>query len=355
VVKTGRAIRVMVVDDSALVREMISAILLSEPGISVVGEAVNGKEAIARALVLKPDLITMDIEMPVMGGLEAIERIMSEQPLPILVITSLTGVRTAFAAVSKGALDVIEKPDIDLKGSRNLIKKVRLLAGVDIMAHLASKRVRPGGISGTDSSRTAVPDTRQPPVSGGGRVVAIASSTGGPQAIQAILSRLPADFPAPVVIAQHIAEGFTRGMAEWLGGSTRLKVREAVNGDSVEPGCVHINPAENSMRITRQGTIMLGERENRRTYHPSCDTLLCSVAESYRERAVGLILSGMGDDGVEGMAAIRKGGGNTLAQDERSSVVYGMNRLAVERGCIDRVMPLCDIVNELLRLVGGKG
>lgn len=346
-------IRVLVVDDSALVREMISAILVSEPGISIAGEAANGAEAVAKAASLRPDLITMDIEMPVMGGLEAIERIMAGHPAPILVITSLTGVRTAFAAVSKGALDVIEKPDIELKGRQSLIKKVKLLSRVDMAAHMASKRMRLGASPAGDAMDRSFPDAKHASVAGG-RVMAIASSTGGPQAIQAILSRLPADFPAPVVIAQHIAKGFTRGMAEWLESSTRLKVREAGNGDTIAAGYVHINPAEFSMRITRQGTIVLGEPESRGGYCPCCDTLLRSVAESFRERAFGLILSGMGDDGCEGMSAIKNAGGTTLAQDEHSSVIYGMNRLAVERGCIDRVVPLADIPAEVMRLAGVK-
>ncbi|NVN93322.1 MAG: chemotaxis-specific protein-glutamate methyltransferase CheB [Desulfuromonadales bacterium] len=349
-----RDIRVMVVDDSASVREMISAILLSEPGINVVGTAANGKEAVAGASSLRPDLITMDIEMPVMGGLEAIERIMAEHPVPILVITSLTGVRTAFAAVSKGALDVIEKPEIDLTGRRSLIRKVRILARVDMAAHMASKGVRTGAASPVVGMRRSPPETGRASVPGL-RVVAIASSTGGPQAIQAILAHLPANFPAPVVIAQHIAEGFTRGMAEWLGSSTRLRVREAVHGDTLMPGFVFINPAEFSMRITHQGKVVLEKAEQRRGYHPSCDTLLRSVADSCRERSLGLILSGMGDDGVEGITAISSAGGATLAQDEQSSVIYGMNRLAVERGRVDRVIPLCDIPAELMRLVGGKG
>lgn len=344
--KTEKIIRVLLVDDSGLVRDMIRDILESESGIVVVGEASNGLEAIAKVASLKPDIVTMDIEMPVMGGLEAIERIIAEHPVPILVVTALTGVRTAFAAVAKGALDVIEKPDISMENVRNLIKKIRLLARVDVALHLQTMR----GQSGIGAAKKVA---IQKDVSKG-KIIAIASSTGGPQAIHKILSHLPVQFPAPVVITQHIAEGFTQGMVDWLNMGTPLTVRVACNGDILAAGHVYVNPAEHSMRITEQGMIVLGERETSQVYHPSCNTLLSSVSAAYRERTVGLILSGMGDDGVSGMQAIRKAGGTTLAQDAASSVIYGMNRIAVDAGCIDRVLALADIPDELMHRAGGR-
>lgn len=345
-IKPENIIRVLLVDDSELVREMIRDILESDSGIVIVGEASNGIEAIAKVASLKPDIVTMDIEMPVMGGLEAIERIIAEHPVPILVVTALTGVRTAFAAVSKGALDVIEKPDISQENMRNLIKKIRLLARVNVSAHLQSMR-----------GQSAVVGAKKTAVQSGvtkSRVVAIASSTGGPQAIHTILSHLPASFPAPIVITQHIAEGFTQGMVDWLNMGTPLAVQVACNGDILAAGNVYVNPAEHSMRITEQGMIILGARETHHVYHPSCNTLLSSVSAAYRERTIGLILSGMGDDGVSGMQAIRTAGGTTLAQDASSSVIYGMNRIAVERGCIDKVVALAEIPDELLHRAGGR-
>ena len=338
-------IRVLVVDDSAMVRDMIRAILESEPDMEVVGEAADGAEAVSLAAELKPDIVTMDIEMPVMGGLQAIETIIAAHPVPILAVTALTGVRTAFAAVSKGALDVIEKPDISPQNMQKLIQKIRLLSRVDVAAHLTAMGRRKGGLAGSP----VVPALRVT----GRRTVAIAASTGGPQAICNILSRLPAGFPAPILVAQHIAEGFTRGMVEWLNTATPLTVKVAANGELLAPGCVYVNPAEHSMRITRQGMIALGDIDTRLPYRPSCDTLLDSVASVYGPRAVGLILSGMGNDGVIGMQSIKKGGGATLAQDAKSSVIYGMNRLAVEAGCIDRLLPLADIPPELLVRAGG--
>jgi two-component system chemotaxis response regulator CheB len=342
-----KIIRVLVVDDSGLVRDLLRATLESAPGIAVVGEAKNGREAIAKVSALKPDVVTMDIEMPVMGGLEAIERIIAEHPVPILVITALTGVRTAFAAVSKGAMDVIEKPDISHEKESDLIRKIRLLANVDMRNHLKIlvKEARTAGAAGMAISRAPSPV----------KVVAIAASTGGPQAIHHILAQLPADFPAPIVITQHIAEGFTQGLVDWLDMGTPLKVRVAGHGDRLAAGQVYINPAERSMRITGQGVILIADPEARQLYHPSCDTLLSSVATAYRNGVVALIMSGMGDDGVAGMQSVQAAGGVTLAQDEKSSVVYGMNRLAVERGNIQKIVPLVDIPAEFLtRVCGAK-
>ncbi|MDD2309641.1 MAG: chemotaxis-specific protein-glutamate methyltransferase CheB [Desulfuromonadaceae bacterium] len=344
--KPESIIRVLLVDDSTLVREMIRAILESEPGIVVAGEASDGVEAIAKVASLKPDIVTMDIEMPVMGGLEAIERIIASHPVPILVVTALTGVRTAFAAISKGALDVIEKPDISPENVRTLVKKIRYLARVDVSAHLRATRSRSAHVVATDAGMQHC--------SAETGIIAIAASTGGPQSIYAVLSALPASFPVPIVITQHIAEGFTGGMVEWLNGGTPLAVVMAGNGVRLAPGHVYVNPAEHSMRITPQGMILLGARDAAQIYNPSCNTLLSSVAAAYRNRAVGLIMSGMGDDGAVGMEAIKVAGGVTLAQDAASSVVFGMNRVAVERGSIDRVVALADIPVELMRRVGGS-
>jgi two-component system chemotaxis response regulator CheB len=340
-----RVIRVLVVDDCEPIREMIRVILTSEPDITVVGEAADGADAVAKASLLKPDIVTMDIEMPVMGGLEAIKKIMAQNPLPILVVTSLTDVRTAFDAVSNGALDVIGKPDMSPESAQDLVKRVRRLSRVDIPKHLS--------VMGRQLHKNA--ESEKSPLSPvtKGSIIAIAASTGGPQAINSILSQLPATFPVPIIIAQHIAEGFTKGMADWLNSGTPLKVAVASNGDILKAGNVYLNPAEHSMRIIESGIILLGDRDRQQIYNPSCDIPLVSVASAYRERSVGLILSGMGDDGAKGIQAIKKSGGVALAQDEKSSVVYGMNRCAVELGCIDKILPLDDIPAELMLRVGG--
>lgn len=338
-------IRVLVVDDSSFIRELFRSFLLSEPDIQIVGEASNGKEAIEKVIELKPDLVTMDIEMPVVGGLEAIQQIMTIHPVPILVITALTGVKTAFAAVSKGALDVIEKPDISGESTGRLIEKIRKLARVNIHAHLASQ--------GRRTASSGVTPLCMPPQQTGylDGVVALAASTGGPQAISTILSGLPADFMLPVLISMHIAEGFTQGMVDWLSTVCRLKVKTAADNDRLAPGTVHVNPAEHSVTLAGN-TILLGGHPANSIYHPSCDTMLNSVAASFGTNSIGCILSGMGVDGVEGIKAIKAAGGVTLAQDEASSVIYGMNREAVVKGYINQVLPVSEIAPAIKRLTG---
>lgn len=341
----GDRIKVLVVDDSSLAREMIRAILARERDIQVVGEAADGLQAVSMAAKLAPDLITMDIEMPVLGGFEAIERIMAQRPVPILVVTALTGVRTAFNAISKGALDVIEKPDISRGNAALLVEKIRLLARVDVKAKLAAAAAHQR-LPLSDKSQGS-PATRR------AEIVAIAASTGGPQAIRLILAALPASFPLPIVIAQHNVDGFAQGMVDWLAGETPLKVELAAHRGTVAAGRVYINPTEFSMYVGPDGDILLGDKPPGQNYSPSCNTLLSSVAAAYRERAIGVILSGMGDDGVAGIQAIRSMGGSTIAQDAASSVVYGMNQAAVQSGWIDQVLPLDEIAPELIRRAAG--
>ena len=345
--RKGGKIRVLIVDDSRLVRELIGAILAEDQDIEVVGEAVDGCQGVEKALLLKPDLITMDIEMPVMGGLEAIERIITARPTPILVVTAQTGVRVAFNAIAKGALEVIEKPDISLDNAARLLQRIRLLARVDVITHLRVMSGQPRRAAEA-VARESPPEAR----GNGAGIIAIAASTGGPQAINTILGALPAHFPLPIVVAQHIADGFTRGMVDWLGAGTRLKVLLARSGDVLAPGVVHVNPGENSMYLVKGGRIILGDKDPIRRFSPSCDTLLGAVAELYRDRAVGVILSGMGSDGVMGIRAIKGMGGRTIAQDEASSVVYGMNQEAVKSGSVDRILPLAEIPRALMKLAG---
>ncbi len=334
-------IRVLVVDDSLSTRRKIIATLTADPAITVVGEATNGAEALSLVGSLKPDVVTMDLEMPIMGGIEAIEKIMLKSPVPILVVTSQAGVRTAFTAVSKGALDVFEKSYVDAGRAAALIRKVKTLSRISVDAVPKAVGLR----IGKSASLAAVPRGEHAPK----HIVAIAASTGGPQALSAILAQLPASFPAPIVISQHIIEGFSQGMADWLDTGSALKVTLAATGTALAPGYAYLCPSEASLKITRQMDIRLVPAVPDQVYHPSCNTMLSSVAEVYGSEALGLILSGMGDDGVAGMKAIKMAGGCTLAQDEQSSVVYGMNGVAVKQGVIDMVLPLAEIPAELLR------
>lgn len=344
-------IRVLVVDDSLSARKAITSILASDPRIVIAGEAVNGLEALTLVASLQPDVVTMDLEMPVMGGLEAIDRIMAEHPVPILVVTSATGVRTAFDAMTRGAMDVVVKPGADAASRAELAKRVKLLAQMNLNTH-PSVKVVPAGPGAVRAQRDGAGGRDRPAP----EIVAIAASTGGPQAIQAILSQLPGTFPLPIVVAQHMALGFTKGMADWLDGGTALHVAEARHGDRLSPGIVYLNPAEASMTVTPQHILHLEAPPPSQIHHPSCDFLLKAVAKAFGGRAMAAILSGMGNDGAAGMRAIKAAGGLTLAQDAESSVVFGMNRAAVEAGCIDKVLSLNDLPGELVRQAGsGRG
>ncbi|WP_027360192.1 chemotaxis-specific protein-glutamate methyltransferase CheB [Desulforegula conservatrix] len=346
--RSGKIIRVLIVDDSQLARKILIDILSSDPDLRVIGEAKDGLEAVDKANSLKPDIVTMDIDMPVLNGLEAIERIMGQCPMPILAVTALSGVRMAFKAVTKGALDILDKSDITLDDGATLIRKIKILAGVDVAVHHISM-LKKGKIKTPEPAKIM---TLQKQDSQFRSIVAIAASTGGPQAISAILSQLPASFPTPIVIAQHVAAGFTEGITEWLNTCTALTVMPAIDGDRIMPGHVYLNPSEFSMRINSQGLICLSKETSNQMYHPSCDTLLCSVAEAFGKNSVGVILSGMGSDGVSGINSIKTVGGATLAQDEQSSVVFGMNGIAIKQGAVENVLSLNEIPGVLIRLVG---
>lgn len=345
-----KPIRVLVADDSALVRALLRDLLESEPGISVVGEASNGREAVELARSLRPDIVTMDLEMPVMNGLQAIEEIMCSKAVPILVVSGAADAQLALEAVGRGALEVVGKPDCSPQQAQEFIAKVRMLAGVAVITRLRPlpRRELP---SDPLLSQTLQPLTlKAMPWPLAGRVFAIASSTGGPQALASILGGLPAGFPSPVLIAQHIADGFAQGMADWLASLCALPVRLAKSGEQIEPGVVYISPSEQHCVIGSGQRLMLVEQSPEDVYHPSCDRLLQSVADNFGARAAGIILTGMGRDGCQGMAAIRAAGGVTLAQDEASSVIYGMNRVAVEAGSVQRVLPLAEIASAMCEL-----
>ena len=346
-----KPVRVLVVDDSALVRALLRGLLESEPGISVVGEAANGREAIELTRSLRPDIVTMDLEMPVMNGLQAIEEIMCSKAVPILVVSGAADAQLALEAVGRGALEVVGKPDCSPQQAREFVAKVRMLAGVAVITRLrpVPRREPPSGAAVSQPGLQLAPDGIQPLA---GRVFAIASSTGGPQALATILAGLPAGFPSPVLIAQHIADGFAQGMADWLGSLCALPVRVVTSGERIEPGVVYISPSEQHCVIGSGQRLVLVEQSPGDVYHPSCDRLLQSVADSFGARAAGIILTGMGRDGCQGIAAIRAAGGATLAQDEVSSVIYGMNRVAVEAGMVQRVLPLTQIAGAMCELAG---
>ncbi|MGD0283633.1 MAG: chemotaxis-specific protein-glutamate methyltransferase CheB [Dissulfurispiraceae bacterium] len=336
-------IRVLVVDDSSLARELIIAILSTDKEILIAGEASNGSEAIEKVKVLKPDIVTMDIEMPVMDGLFAIEHIMASNPVPILVVTTRGDAHTAYAAISMGALDLVVKPDVNIDAAGEFIDKIKLLAKIRVITHIGGKRQ----VKETRAAPKLIFDGKP-----SNRIVAIASSTGGPEALSVILSGLPERFPCPVVIAQHISDGFVAGMVEWLKRMTRLGIKVAAEGDNLAAGMVYVSPSEKHMEISDGKRISLIARHPKDIYRPSCDVLLSSVARVYGLKGIGVVLTGMGSDGVLGMKKIKEARGVTIAQDEKTSVVFGMNKVAIDSGCVDKILPLDEIGDEVAQLAG---
>jgi len=327
--------------------------LESDPGIKVVDVARDGKEAVDKTLETKPDLITLDVEMPKMNGLEALRLIMEKRPTPVLMVSSLTneGAHVTLEALELGALDFIPKNLADLSVNilnirEGLVRKVKLLA---------KKRVRrpalvQPAVQGGKPRQAPAPSayTRDRKLS----VVAIGTSTGGPVALQQVVPQLPAGFPVGVVIAQHMPAAFTATFAERLNGLSEVQVREAKHGDIVEAGTVLIAPGGRHMRVKRHGAletrVEVSDEPSGALYKPSVNELMRSVAEHYPGRSLAVILTGMGDDGREGVRAIKEGGGKVFAQDEDSCVVYGMPRAVVDSGLADKIVPIDIMAGEII-------
>lgn len=345
--------RVLIVDDSAFARALLRSALEQAPGIIVVGEAANGEQALEMARRLRPNLITMDLEMPVMGGLQAIDAIMHSNAVPILVVSDVAHAENAMAALALGALEVMQKPDYGTLQDGQLARRVRLLAGVSMVTRMRARSEKPAQVQPSKAgiaSTSVLPATSLISANLKGPTFAIASSTGGTQALASILPALPADFSGSVLIAQHISDGFSVGLAEWLSRLCHLPVRVAEHGELVRMGEVLIAPSEYHMSITASGAVNLSMAKPEDVYRPNCDALLGSVADVFARNAVGVILTGMGRDGATGIARIRQAGGVTIAQDETSSLIYGMNRVAVESGDIQHLVPLNEIAGTMQRL-----
>jgi two-component system chemotaxis response regulator CheB len=330
-------VRVLVADDSALFRELLSRLVSAEPGLEVVSVCPDGDSAAAETARLKPDVITMDLHMPGADGFSGIARIMAETPTPILVLTANREEAVGFRALSLGALDILEKPqastDLDAFGGL-LRSRLRLLAGVRVIRHPRGLRGRRG--EPARHARRA-------------ELVVIGASLGGPRALATLLRALPPDFPAPVAVVQHIADGFTEGLAGWLAMESKLKVAEAKDGEPIQPGKVVLAPSGSHL-VVADGQYRLSDAAPVDTFKPSVTPLFASAARHYGPRACGVLLTGMGRDGAQGLRAMKDAGGATLAQDEATSTVFGMPRAAIELGAVDRVLPLDEIGRALVEL-----
>jgi two-component system chemotaxis response regulator CheB len=343
----GRPIRVLVVDDSAFVRQALARMLGSEPDLEVVGFAADGREGVEKARVLQPDVVTLDVQMPRMGGLEALQQIMLENPVPVLLLSSFTreGGDVTLRGLELGAMDFVDKSTV--QGQMNLLSlaqelraKIRALAGVP--------RGRLVRVPTELKPAAAAPHAR------GADVVVIGTSTGGPPALQAVIPRLPADLASAILVVQHMPLGFTRSLADRLAARSALRVLEAEDGAAIRPGQVLIAPAGRHMKVRKRGSgvrVWLDDEPAAALHRPSVDVLMASVAKVYGRRVLGVVLTGMGSDGVEGLRAIRSSGGRTLAESEETCVIYGMPKAAIEAGVVDRAVPLPRMADEILSSV----
>jgi two-component system chemotaxis response regulator CheB len=366
-------IRVVVAEDSSTHRALLLAILQSDPDVIVVGEARTGAEAVELARRLRPDVITMDIQMPVMDGLAATEAIMRQVPTPIVVVSSTqpADVDLSVAATGAGAVLVLEKPpgphapSFDEYRGR-FLAMVKAMAQVKVVRRwtpLSGRAVTdphratpPASRAGVHANvRNGVPAVGHAPVriSARARVVAIAASTGGPAALCRVLRELPRDFPAPLLVVQHIAAGFVDGLAHWLAGECRVRVKVAEHGERLTPATVYLAPDGRHL-ATAGDTVVLSDAAVVGGFRPAATVLFAAVARSHGARAVAVILTGMGSDGVEGLGAVRGAGGHVIAQDEASSIVYGMPKEAVRAGVVGEVLPPEEIGERLIQLVSGE-
>ena len=334
-------IRVFLVDDSAFVRRALTRVLAVEPGFRVVGEAASGAEALARIPALEPDLVTLDVAMPGMDGLQLLPALLRWKPsLKVLMLSAHTrdGAEATVAALAAGAVDFIDKTTFNVMDLEFLRREV-----VDRMKALA-----PGA---TDGSNVPAAAAAGPGSADLARceLCVIGASTGGPAAVQQILQALPARFPMPVVIVQHMPVGFTRPFAERLASLSRVRVIEAEDGTRLVPGTALIAPAGRHLRVSPNLAVVLTPEPADAKHIPSVDVTMRSAARSRPGKVLGILLTGMGEDGAEGMATIRAAGGVTIAESESSCVVYGMPRAAVQRGGAGWVLPLPEIAHLLAR------
>jgi two-component system chemotaxis response regulator CheB len=345
--KDERELRILVVDDSAVNRRSISQMLADIPNQKVVGKAANGEEALRLVRVTEPDVITLDLEMPRMDGFTFLRILMAKYPLPVLVISSYSQQENVFKALELGALDFVTKPDLLMPGDHSirdeLLAKLAMVRGIHQLrspnpafAHSNPPTLRPPALE------------REP-----SRIVVVGASTGGPSALMEVISELPEDTELAILIAQHMPEKFTRTFAERLDRRSKIRVREAEHDEVIRAGEVLLCPGMRCLEITK-GKDHLRTRvvppALKDRYYPSADRLFSSAAKVCPEKAVGVILTGMADDGTAGALELRKAGGHIICESEETAVVYGMPRAAIEAGAAHQVLPLSKVAGALLNI-----
>lgn len=348
-----KAIRVLVVDDSAFMRRVISDIINAQPDMESCGIARNGEEALTKISELKPDVVTLDVEMPVVDGLQALEQIMRRDPLPVIMLSSLTqeGAEATMRALQLGAIDFIPKPsgtislDID-KVADEIVRKIRVAAA----ARTKLTRLKPA----TFIEPGPVPVKKKVLEGRLDKLVVIGTSTGGPKALYEVIPKLPPTLPAGVLVVQHMPPGFTRSLAERLDTMSGLRVKEAEQGDEILPGCVYIAPGDYHLKVYQfSGSGKLGVNLTKDPpvagHRPSVDAMFESVAKEFNSKIVAVVMTGMGSDGTEGCKKIKNRGGVVIAEDKSTCIVYGMPKSVIEARCADKVVPLPNIANEIVR------
>lgn len=345
--------KVLIVDDAMLIRRMVTDVLAADPAIEVVGEAPNGKIALQKISQLNPDLVTLDVEMPEMNGLQTLKAIRKTHPrLPVIMFSAVTerGASDTLEALHYGASDYVTKPgsgagkdSAQARIREDLVPKIkslcRVLTGVQALKSMGAKSTPAFTLRPLGSSISA-------------EVIAVSLSTGGPAAMGEIASKLPADFRVPIVVVPHMAPMFTRFFAERLATQTRLKVVEATNGEAVQGGVIYVAPGDFHLTTERRGgsaVLCLNQDAPLHSHRPAADILFKSIADTYSSRALGLVLTGMGQDGVKGCEDITAAGGRVIVQDEATSVVWEMAGLVAKAGLADAALPLGDIASELIR------
>ncbi|MCX5724296.1 MAG: chemotaxis response regulator protein-glutamate methylesterase [Nitrospirae bacterium] len=341
-------IRVLTVDDSALMRQVLAQLLSRDPGIEVVGSAPDPFIAREKIKLLNPDVITLDVEMPKMDGLTFLEKLMAGHPMPVVMVSSLTevGCDTTLRALELGAVDFITKPKIDLREgmeevAQDLIGKIKAAA----MAKVGNRRPAAQGAVGAASLASRLLSSGSSMLKTTDTIIAIGASTGGTEALRAVLEVLPPNTP-PIIVTQHMPERFTKTFADRLNQLCRISVKEAEDGDSVLPGHALIAPGSYHMTLVRSGarySVKINQDPPVNRHRPSVDVMFDSVARYAGANAIGVILTGMGGDGAKGMLAMKQAGAYTIAQDEASCVVFGMPKEAIKLGCVDKILPLDDI------------
>ncbi|NPV91010.1 MAG: chemotaxis response regulator protein-glutamate methylesterase [Firmicutes bacterium] len=343
--RQNKKIRVLVVDDSLVFREIISIGIATDPYIEVVAKAGDPFAARDKLVEFKPDVMTCDVEMPKMNGIEFIRRLLPQYPLPVVVVSSMSG--KVFDAMNAGAVDFLTKPDAQsVKGVEAFINELIVKIKIASIAKVTGTKSAPGT---ADAAGNGGADTS-------GRIIAMGASTGGTEALYSVITSLPPDAPG-VVVVQHIPPVYSRMFAERLNSASPLNVKEARTGDVVEPGVVLIAPGDQHLKVRKTGdryrvNCQAGEKVN--GHCPSVDVLFESVARAAGDRAIGVILTGMGYDGARGLLAMKRKGAKTIGQDEKTCVVYGMPRVAYEIGAVDRQAPLGNIPQVLFEMLKEK-